>query len=72
MFHIPAHKNAAAPAAQFDAAAPVSFEPKYEIVDTHTGKPLSCKYRSVTRARARRDYLDSAYGAVRFVVRRFA
>jgi hypothetical protein len=41
----------------------------YQIIDTHTGYIVSI-YATLIRARHAADELDSAYGAVRYTVRR--
>jgi hypothetical protein len=40
----------------------------YSVIDTHSGKVIAT-YDQAKPARTRRDRLDSAYGAARYVVR---
>ena len=42
----------------------------YHLIDTHTGKTIrTYPEQKARQARAYRDRLDAAYGAVRYVVR---
>lgn len=41
----------------------------WAIVDNHTGATVGHPYTVASRARARRDKLDNAYGACRYSVR---
>ena len=40
----------------------------YKIIDRQTGKQVGKDYSDASRARRRRDALDSAYGACRYMV----
>lgn len=41
----------------------------YEVIDRQTGARVGGVYATAQRARSRRDKLDLAYGAVRYMVR---
>jgi hypothetical protein len=43
---------------------------RWQIVDTHTGRPVGKPYRNRDRARARRDKLDTEHGSYRYRVQR--